>query len=392
MKPWPTRSLGEIATILGGSTPSRENISFWGGDIYWATPTDLPAPGAGISNIAATRNRLTQAGLANCSAPVLPKGAVLFSSRATIGKVAIADIPLATNQGFANFVPSSEVSPRFLAYLLWYHRDDIARLSGSTTFQEVSRGNLRKYRVPVPPLSEQERIVRLLDDADALRKLRVQANRRAADLIPALFHEMFGDPEHTEYDVKPLIEVVNRQRPITYGILKPGHEIDDGIPYVRVVDIKEGRLHVHQLKRTTREIADQYRRSTLVPGDILVTIRGTVGRLCIVPDELKGANITQDTARLAVNEQCEPIYAMHFLSSPWAQNWINHHTQGQAVKGINLGDLKRLPIPVPPLPLQKQFAHRVREIRPLESLQSTSGFKIEALFQSLLHRAFQGEL
>lgn len=105
-------------------------------------------------------------------------------------------MPLTTNQGFTNFVPHSEVTSRFLAYALWVRREDIARFSGSTTFKEVSRGTLRKYKLPVPPLADQKWIVKQLDEADELRKLRDQANHRAADLLPALFHEMFDDPTH----------------------------------------------------------------------------------------------------------------------------------------------------------------------------------------------------
>ena len=178
MKRWPTKPLEEIADLFGGSTPSRDNPEFWNGDIDWVTPTDLPMTEDGISVVRKTKDRITKAGLDNSAARIVPKGTVLFSSRATIGKVAVADMPLTTNQGFANFVPRSDVSSRFLAYSLWHRREDIARLSGSTTFREVSRSTLRKYRIPVPPLGEQERIVRLLDEADGLRKLRAKAGRR----------------------------------------------------------------------------------------------------------------------------------------------------------------------------------------------------------------------
>ncbi len=256
----------------------------------------------------------------------------------------------------------------------------------------ITREMLASIPMPLPPLAEQERIVKLLDEADELRKLRAQADRRTSSLIPALFYEMIGDPEHTRFSEKPLIELVVEERPITYGILKPGPDVKGGIPYVRVLDIKQSRLHVEQLHKTTNEIANQYRRSMLRPGDILVTIRGTVGRTCIVPDELTGANITQDTARLGTIPSIEPVYVVEFLNTPWAQGWMNHHTQGQAVKGINLGDLKKLPVPVPPLPLQKKFAARVSEIRTVQSEQDASCRRLENLFQSMLHRAFMGGL
>lgn len=235
---------------------------------------------------------------------------------------------------------SPQVRPRYLRYFLVgdpFHAQFMRTVSGvGGSLLRAKATEVAKIKIPVPSLEEQEWIVKLLDEADELRKLRAQADRCTAALIPSLFHDMFGDPEHTRFSVKPLIELVAEERPITYGILKPGPDVEGGIPYVRVLDIKQSRLHVEQLHKTTKEIATQYRRSMLRPGDILVTIRGTVGRTCIVPDELMGANITQDTARLATIPSIEPVYVVEFLNTPWAQGWMNHHTQGQAVKGINL--------------------------------------------------------
>ena len=181
------------------------------------------------------------------------------------------------------------------------------------------------------------------------------------------------------------------ERPITYGILKPGPDIKGGVPYVRVLDIKQNTLNASRLLRTTKEIADQYRRSTLCSGDVLVTIRGTVGRTCIVPHELAGANITQDTARLAVVRDVEATYIVEFLNTPWAQQWMARYMRGQAVKGINLGDLRRLPVPVPPLMLQKEFARQIQFIRELEAAQVSSQFRLDDLFDSTLHRVFVGQ-
>jgi hypothetical protein len=103
MKRWPTKPLEEIAELFGGSTPSRGNPAFWNGDIPWVTPTDLPMPDEGISIVSHTKHCITQVGLDGSSATVVPEGTVLFSSRATIGKVAVANKPVITNQGFEHF-------------------------------------------------------------------------------------------------------------------------------------------------------------------------------------------------------------------------------------------------------------------------------------------------
>ena len=210
---WPRVPLEDVAEICGGSTPRRNNDAFWGGDIPWVTPTDLPKAGTGIEEVSDTAEKITKEGLDSCAAKLLPEGAVLFSSRASIGKIGITSVPLATNQGFVNFVPRSGLDPRYLAYCLQFHTNDIAALAGSTTFKEVSRSAVKKFRIPLPPLSEQRRIVELLDQADALRKQRAEADKKAARILPALFYQMFGDPA-TNPNRWPLIQIRDLLEPV----------------------------------------------------------------------------------------------------------------------------------------------------------------------------------
>ena len=158
------------------------------------------------------------------------------------------------------------------------------------------------------------------------------------------------------WDTVSLIELIDSNRPITYGILKPGPDIEDGVPYVRVVDLQGGEVQSSQIRRTTTDIAHQYRRSTLKAGDVLMSIRGHVGRCGVVPTSLIGANITQDTARLAVNGKCDSRFLLWCLRSPEIQRWMAKHTKGVAVTGINLGDVKQIPIPLPTLSEQKRIA------------------------------------
>ena len=117
---WPMYPLEKIADIAGGSTPKRNRSEYWDGDIPWVTPTDLPMPGAGIAEVYNTADHITERGLRSCAAKLLPVGTVLYSSRATIGKIGIARVPLATNQGFANFTPKPGIESKYLAYALLY--------------------------------------------------------------------------------------------------------------------------------------------------------------------------------------------------------------------------------------------------------------------------------
>ncbi len=167
---------------------------------------------------------------------------------------------------------------------------------------------------------------------------------------------MTPSSQSTAWNTARLEELVSEDRPITYGIVKPGPDTEHGIPYIRVVDMDGGGVRVDALRRTSPEIAKQYRRSEVQPGDLLLSIRGHVGRLAVVPEELAGANITQDTARLVLRRGCHPRYVFWYLHSLEAQRWMERQMKGVAVRGINLADVKEIPVPVPPLPEQRRIA------------------------------------
>ena len=381
MKGWPTKLLGELSEMVMGQAPPGGDCNKEGSGTPFVKAGEFGERRPIIREWTTNPLKLGRSSDVFVCVVGATCGKLNLGVDCAIGRsvAAIRPDPSVLNQGY------------LYAFLQgWTHR--LRSGSQGSAQGVITREMLGRIPIPVPPLREQERIVRLLDEADELRKLRAQADERAATLIPALFHEMFGEPTNTKFPVQELNDLVLSERPITYGILKPGPDITGGVPYVRVVDIKQNHLHVQQLHKTTREIADQYRRSTLRPGDILVTIRGTVGRTCVVPDELDGANITQDTARLAVVDSVEPGYVIEFLNTPWAQSWMARHMLGQAVKGINLGDLRKLPVPVPGLPVQLQFSERARGFRELVAQQTMSHKRLDDLFQSMLHRAFSGEL
>jgi type I restriction enzyme S subunit len=252
---------------------------------------------------------------------------------------------------------------------------------------------LKRTEVVLQPLSEQRRIAAILDQADALRTKRREALAQMDTLTQSIFIEMFGDPINNakNFPVRRLIDIVDSSRPITYGILMPGENVEDGVKYVRVVDMKKGGVELSGIRKTTHEISYTYRRSVLKSGDLLMSIRGHVGRLAIVPSELNGSNITQDTVRLAVTA-ASPVYVREYLRTMPIQHWMARHTKGVAVRGINLGDLKTMPITLPPQKLQDEFSERANEIEALIGSQRNSLSELDGLFASLQQRAFRGEL
>jgi type I restriction enzyme, S subunit len=143
---------------------------------------------------------------------------------------------------------------------------------------------------------------------------------------------------------KILDELVERDAPICYGILKPGGHVDGGVPVVKVRNFTKGPIEMRDLLLTEPAIEEQYRRSRLRAGDILLSIRGTTGRIVLVPRALEGANITQDSARIRVPEPYRR-FVYHALHSPVVQRQIKEKTIGQAVRGINIAAVRRLRIP-----------------------------------------------
>lgn len=186
------------------------------------------------------------------------------------------------------------------------------------------------------------------------------------------------------------------ERPITYGILKPGPEIEDGIPYIRVADFPGDNLRTTNIKRTSRAIEAQYARARLNAGDVLLSIRGTVGRVCIVPDSLQDANITQDTARLSLQPLLNRDYVVRFLQSFPVQHRMEAAQKGVAVRGINIGDVRALQLAVPPPDEQAEIVRRVDSLFALadsiESRLADATAQVERTTQAILAKAFRGEL
>jgi type I restriction enzyme, S subunit len=145
---WTAKTLGELARVVGGGTPSRDESRFWvGGEIPWATPTDLTANQG--KYISSTAECITEAGATSSAASVLPAGTILYTSRATIGAKAIATVPIATNQGFASFLPLN-VNGEYLYYLLDLLTPVIKRHGAGTTFDEASKRDIRTIWCALP--------------------------------------------------------------------------------------------------------------------------------------------------------------------------------------------------------------------------------------------------
>ena len=162
---WMAMTLANAATVVGGGTPSRAHSIYWNGDVPWATPTDVTALSG--RTISETASYVTETGLANSSATLLPPNSLLMTTRATIGACAINRVAMATNQGFQSLVPKRKTCVvDFLYYLVQFHGRRLEQLAAGSTFLEVSKRAVRGFRVHMPRLSEQRRIAAVLSSMD----------------------------------------------------------------------------------------------------------------------------------------------------------------------------------------------------------------------------------
>jgi len=293
--------------------------------------------------------------------------------------------------GFTVLRPSEELDGRFLFH--WVQSppfiNDMVRKATGASYPAVSDRIVKESELPAPPLPEQRRIATVLDHADAIRAKRRQVLSHLDALTQSVFQDMLGD---SVWPTAPLAEVVRAGTIVTYGIVQAGPEFDGGVPYIRTGDIVNGRISTAGLRHTDPAIAARFQRSTVRAGDIVMSIRATVGTTAVVPPELDGANLTQGTARIAPSDRAIGPYLLECLRFPAIQGWIQGQIKGATFREITLGRLRELAVPLPPITLQEEFAARVEHV----TAQVQSGRRAliadVELFSALQSRAFRGEL
>lgn len=207
MGEWKNCTLSSLGTIVGGATPStKKPENYEGGEIPWITPKDL----SGFSGryISCGERNITEIGLKSCSAQMMPKHSVLFSSRAPIGYVAISDCDVCTNQGFKSIVPNKDTDYLFLYYLLLYKKHEIENLGSGTTFKEVSASTMKGIEVRVPiDKREQERIAGILSALDDKIESNAHINENLEQQISSIYANLCENKSWDSCELGSLIEV-----------------------------------------------------------------------------------------------------------------------------------------------------------------------------------------
>lgn len=216
MDKWIKVKISDLGQVVGGATPSTKKDEYYNGDIAWITPKDLSD--FKCRYISRGERNITKAGMDSCSTQLLPKNTVLFSSRAPIGYVAIAENEMCTNQGFKSVIPNENIDCLFLYYLLKFNKDKIEAMGSGTTFKEVSGSTMRNIEVTIPESKKvQVRIAAILDAIDSKIENNIKINNDLEQQAQLLFKSWFVDFEPfngtmpSDWEVVPFEKIVDFQ-------------------------------------------------------------------------------------------------------------------------------------------------------------------------------------
>jgi type I restriction enzyme S subunit len=385
---WPEVAIEDFAEVVTGGTPSTAKSEYWkGGKIPWLNSGELNK-----RIITHADNFITEDGLKNSAAQMMPEDTVLVAlTGATTGVSALLKMSACANQSVTGILPSKRHHPHFLFHYMQSIRHGIISDSYGGAQKHISQAYVKQLKVPLPSVDEQARIAILLDEADKLRKLGVQADGRTAELIPAIFNKMFGDPASGS-NRWPIVSLKDMGK-VTTGNTPSRNDPEHFGTFVEW--IKTNNIDAtHGIITTAAERLSE--KGTKV-GRVVPS--GTILIICIAGSRGYLGDAAVVDRQVAINQQINAITPNHDVDSYFLcemivamKTVIQHRATGVMTGIINKSTLESIPMICPPFPLQKEFAQRVKEIRELEAGQATSRARLDALFQSMLHGAFNGEL
>jgi type I restriction enzyme S subunit len=397
---WAEARLGDVVEFVRGVTYKKQQAS------------DRPGPGL-VPLVRAT----------NVQSELVLDGEFVFVPKSVVRPeqfLQIGDIIVASSSGSISVVGKSAVLRRQWwggfgafctvlrpkpgidpAYVGEYVASPVVRgrwssLAAGTSINNLKRQHFEETVVPVAPIEEQRRIVAVIEEQfsrlDAGVALLQRATRNLKRMRSAVLWAAFAAAWPTEH----LVDVTDPHRPICYGILKPRTTGDLVIPYVEVRSIRGGQIDGSVLHRTTQKLHDEFRRSELRADDVVLAIRGSFDRAAVVPAELDGANVSRDVARIAPAAALEPTFLAYYLGGPHAYDYFSRAARGVGVRGVNISDLRQMPVPIPSLARQRDT---VAEIDRSLSVITAMSMEIDAalrrsvaLRRAMLGQAFSGQL
>ena len=399
MKSWKEYKIEDIGIVVGGATPSTKDSSNYDGNIPWITPKDLANHnGRYISH---GERMISLQGFNNCSCQMLPKNSILFSSRAPIGYIAIANNELCTNQGFKSIIPNNNiVDSLFLYYLLVYYKPVIENMGSGTTFKEVSGSVMKNLAINIPEIDEQKKIAAILSSLDDKIELNRRINRNLEQQAQALFKAWFVDFEPfkngkfvdselgkipEEWKIGHFTDIVKVSGG---GTPKTNNPLfwNGSIPFFTPKDASDN-VFTYETEKHITDLGVSNCNSPIYPAyTVFITARGTIGKIRMAGKPM--AMNQSCYALLTTKEKLEPYV---YLLSLRLVNIIRKKANGAVFEAITTKDFEEN-IVIPPNEILTSF---IQLVNPLFFQIHHNGLENQNLIilrDTLLPKLMSGEL
>lgn len=375
--------LSDICSIVSGATPKTTVKDYWGGDIKWITPSELNDDSHVIYN---TAKHLTEAGFASARLRMFPEGTVLLTTRAPIGKVAIAGEPMCCNQGFKNLVCSDAVNNEYLYRYLKNRSSELQALGRGATFKELSKKEVAAYEINLPPLKRQLEAVEKLALVDKQVVIAKTQLDKLDSLVKSRFVEMFGDPcDANENRPKVTVSSVCELRIGPFGSsLHKDDYISGGHPLINPSHIIGNSIIPDMALTVSNDKYKSLEAYHLLPGDIVLGRRGEIGRCAVVRD--KGLLCGTGSMILRPRAGVRSEYLQRVVSFPSFRQALERNAVGVTMKNLNARIVGAANIYLPSINQQDDlisFAKQVEKSRfggMLHLLNSLSGIMHASFF------------
>lgn len=353
--------LGQICEVVSGGTPKTNVEEYWNGEFNWITPAEINDNDYIISD---TKRKITQLAIEKKKLPLLPKGTVLLSSRAPIGKVAITGKEMYCNQGFKNLICSDEICNEYLYWYLKSKKEYLNSLGRGATFKEISKKIVENIEIKLPEIERQRKIVDKLKKVDKIIQRRKNQSRLLDVVVQARFVEMFGDPiiNNMSWPESTIGDgcFVTKLAGFEYSKYIEYDDTGD-VVMVKAQNVKNGTLNRKDLSFISNEVSDALPRSQLLPGDVVMTYVGAnIGDVALIDDKYK-YHLAPNVAKIRVDAKIyNSVYFMYMLI--FLNSYIVKNSADTAKAALGMERIRKLKVFIPTYDLQNQFAAFVQQV------------------------------
>ena len=392
MTTWTTKPLGDVvAQMKTGSTPSTSRPEFFKGSIPWFTPGDI---GRSRDLVKSSRT-ITKEALSTGKAKLFDEHTLLVTCIGNIGRVGVLQQKSSSNQQITALKFPDEIDPYFAYYWFIFNQHKLESFANIAVVPILNNERMSDISFSYPPISEQKRFAAQLAQADRLRQLRRNASQLGESYLQSAFLAMFYSKENRNWPKVTIEEIVkkgkNKIRTGPFGSdLKHSEFVDEGVFVLGIDNAVNNRFEIGRPRYITEKKYEQLKRYTVFPDDVLITIMATLGRCAIVPENFPKSINTKHLCCITLDQsKCLPIYLQQcFLRHPQVLEQLGVSERGAVMPGLNMGLIKDLVLPLPPLPEQERFAKIVARYEKLRAQMRESTRQAEMLFQGLLYESF----